>query len=142
MRIRFQPELVVKPDKPAKLIVRFRVDNAPPEARLLFSLGHFENGKFKSDVEDWGERAQLRHIGFDPKGKGGALLFEAAVSDWTKEFDVAGLADPGISSPICSTPGGENRWTSGEGRWASTMSRPTILKSSIFPRRSSPQPRG
>ena len=95
-RVRFQPELVVKPDKPAKLVVRFKIDNGPPDASLVFRLGHFEDGVFKTDLEDWRERAQFRHIGFDPKGKGGALLFEASVNDWSKEFAVPGLRGPKI----------------------------------------------
>lgn len=90
-RVRFQPELSVKPDQPAKLMVRFKIDSAPPDAILAFRLGHFEREVFKADVKDWDDRAQPRHIGFDPRGKGGALLFEASVGDWSKEFDVPGL---------------------------------------------------
>jgi serine/threonine protein kinase len=89
-RIRFRPEYTVKPDKPARLTVHFRVDNAPRDARLLFRLGHFERGEFKDDVKPWREQAQRRHIGFDPRGTGGALLFEASLGDWSK-FDVPGI---------------------------------------------------
>src|SRR5271157_494833 len=90
-RVRFQPELSVKPDMPAKLMVRFKIDNAPPDATLAFRLGHFEREDFKDDIKDWNDRARQRHIGFDPRGKGGALLFEASVGDWSKEFEVPGL---------------------------------------------------
>jgi hypothetical protein len=90
-RIRFRPELIVKPGKPARLAVQFKVDNAPPDARLLFRLGHFERGEFKDDIECWRELAQKRHVGFDPRGKGGGLLFEASVEDWNREFDVPGI---------------------------------------------------
>ena len=90
-RVRFRPELSVKSDKPAKLIVHFVVDNAPPGAILAFRLGHFERGEFKPDIKDWSDRAQPRHIGFDPRGKGGALQFEASVGDWNKEFDIPGI---------------------------------------------------
>ena len=70
-RVRFKPELFVKSDKPAKLMVHFMVDNAPPGAILAFRLGHFERGEFKPDIKDWSDRAKLQHIGFDPRGKGG-----------------------------------------------------------------------
>jgi hypothetical protein len=90
-RIRFQPELSVKPGQPARLTVRFQADNAPRDARLQFRLGHFEKGEFKDDIKHWTEQAKKRHIGFDPRGKGGAVLFEASVEDWIKEFDVPGI---------------------------------------------------
>ncbi|MFO0890562.1 MAG: carboxypeptidase-like regulatory domain-containing protein [Isosphaeraceae bacterium] len=90
-RIRFQPEYSVASDRPARLIVRFKVDNAPRDARLQFRLGHHEGKDFKDDIKHWSEQAQKRHIGFDPRGKGGTLLFEASVEDWVKEFDVPGI---------------------------------------------------
>jgi hypothetical protein len=90
-RVRFQPTLSVQPDKPAKLTVHFQVDNAPPDAILEFRLGHFERGEFKPDIKDWSDRAQPRHIGFDPRGKGGAALFEASVGDWNRDFEVPGI---------------------------------------------------
>jgi hypothetical protein len=93
--VRFRPELKVEPDKPARLTVHFKVDNAPRDALLLFRLGHSEHGKFKDDIEIWKEQVKRRHIGFDPRGKGGALMFEASVEDWTKEFEVPGLRGPG-----------------------------------------------
>jgi hypothetical protein len=88
-RVRFRPVLTVGPDKPARLMVHFKVDNAPRDARLHFRLGRPERGEFK-DVIYWREQAKKRHLGFDPHGKGGALTFEASVEDWSKEFDVSG----------------------------------------------------
>jgi hypothetical protein len=90
-RVRFRPVLTVEPDTPARLTIHFKVDNAPQDARLLFRLGHFERGEFKDDIKPWREQAQNRHIRFDPRGEGGALLFEASVTDWSKEFDVPSI---------------------------------------------------
>ena len=89
--VRFQPDLDVKPNRSAKLTVHFKVDNAPPDARLKFRLGHMENGALQPEIKDWTETARPRHIGFDPRGKGGALLFEASLGDWSPQFDVRGI---------------------------------------------------
>ena len=56
--------------------------------RLAFVLGQFKNGKWVDDLTPWGAEAKRRHLGFEPKGEGGALQFEASVEDWTKEFDI------------------------------------------------------
>jgi serine/threonine protein kinase len=87
-RVRFKPELVLKPGQAAKLRVQFTVDNAPPAVGLAFVLGQFKNGKWVDDLTPWGAEAKRRHLGFDPRGEGGALQFEASVEDWTKEFDI------------------------------------------------------
>ncbi|HZW33253.1 MAG TPA: carboxypeptidase-like regulatory domain-containing protein, partial [Isosphaeraceae bacterium] len=90
-RVRFHPVRLVESGKPARLRVEFEVDNAPPDARLAFRLGRFEDGQFKDDLERWSDTAQRRQIGFDPKGEGGALLFEASVEDWVREWLVPNL---------------------------------------------------
>jgi hypothetical protein len=46
------------------------------------------------DLPRWEVEAKRRHLGFDPKGEGGSLLFEAAVEDWTKEFDIPQIRGP------------------------------------------------
>lgn len=90
-RVRFQPELSVQPDKPARLTVRFNVDSAPATAILLFRLGHMEGNEFKDDIKYWSDRAKPQHIGFDPRGPGGSVVLEASVGDWSKEFNVPGI---------------------------------------------------
>lgn len=90
-RVRFRPELNVKPGQPATLRVRFEVDKAPPETTLAFTVGRYINGKYVEDHSFRDRAAKRRHIGFEPKGEGGALLFEAAVEDWEETFDVRGL---------------------------------------------------
>jgi hypothetical protein len=89
--VRFRPDLDVKPDRPAKLTVHFKVDNAPPDARLRFRLGQLVNGQVQPEIKEWTETARPRHVGFDPHGKGGVLLFEASIGDWNPEFDVRGI---------------------------------------------------
>ena len=88
-RVRFRPEIQVKPGERARLRVAFQVDNAPANARLVFELGRSQGGKFLTVLPPWEDEAKRRHLGFDPKGEGGTLLFEAAVEDWIKEFDIS-----------------------------------------------------
>jgi hypothetical protein len=88
-RVRFRPDLKVEPDKPARLTVHFKVDNAPGDAILYFRLGRSERGAFKDEIE-WRGPAKERHLGFDPHSKEGAVRFEARVEDWSKDFDVSG----------------------------------------------------
>jgi hypothetical protein len=90
-RVRFQPELVVKPGQVAKLRIQFAVDNAPADAILIFRLGRNRQGQFVDDISTWSGPAKRWHLGFDPRGEGGALLFEAAVDDWTRDFDVRAI---------------------------------------------------
>ena len=87
-RVRFQPEVVFKPAEPTRLRVAFLVDNAPANSKLVFELGRLRGGKIVGDIPRWEAEAKRRHLGFDPKGEGGALLFEASVEDWVKEFDI------------------------------------------------------
>jgi hypothetical protein len=88
-RVRFEAIIPVKQDQPAKLLVKFTVDNAPPDARLSFHLGQYKRGEFVDVITPWEGSPKRQHLGFDPRGAGGALHFEAAVADWTKEFDIA-----------------------------------------------------
>jgi hypothetical protein len=90
-RVRFHPSLQVEPGKPARLLVEFEVDHAPPGTRLEFRLGRVEGGRFKDDLTPWTDTPKRRHLGFDPKGEGGALLFEASLEDWVRELPVSGL---------------------------------------------------
>src|SRR5262249_41518561 len=90
-RVRFRPTLVVESGKPARLHVEFEVDHAPPGARLAFRLGHLEGGRFRDDIPPWTGDAKKRHVGFDPMGEAGALLLEASVEDWGRDWLVPGL---------------------------------------------------
>jgi serine/threonine protein kinase len=93
-RVRFQAERLVEPDTPARLRVAFAVDNAPAETRLVFHVGRVQGGKFVDDLEPWIVPAKRSHIGFDPRGEAGGLLFEATLHDWTWERPVPGLVGP------------------------------------------------
>ena len=90
-RVRFRPERIVKAGQPAQLRIAFEVDKVPPDATLAFTLGRTEGKKFVTDVSFPPRPAKRRHIGFDPRGEGGALLFEASVDDWIETFDVRGI---------------------------------------------------
>jgi serine/threonine protein kinase len=93
-RVRFQAERRVESGKPARLRVAFTVDNAPADAQLVFRVGRVQDWKFLDDLEPWVVPAKRSHIGFDPRGEGGALLFEAAIEDWTWERPIPGLVGP------------------------------------------------
>src|SRR5262249_36875581 len=93
-RVRFRAERLIEPDKPARLRVEFAVDNAPADARLSFQLGRYQGERLIRDFEPWNVTAKRRHIGFDPKGEGGALLFEASIEDQVWERPVPGLVGP------------------------------------------------
>ena len=58
------------------------VDNAPKGASLEVSLGQGSPEQFESDLVERFPQAKQQSIGFWPQGKDGALIFEAAVSDW------------------------------------------------------------
>jgi hypothetical protein len=90
-RIRFHPELVVKSGGSPKLRVQFFVDNAPRDSKLAFRLGRYQSQHIVDDITPWLASPKRRHIGFYPNGEGGALLFEASLEDWSKEFDLAGI---------------------------------------------------
>lgn len=90
-RVRFTTERIVKPDQPAQLRIHFQVDKVPPQATLAFNLGREVDGKFKPDIQFAGRPPRKRHIGFSPLGAEGALLFEAAVTDWDDTYPVAGI---------------------------------------------------
>jgi hypothetical protein len=93
-RVRFHADRLVEPNKKARLRVAFAVDNAPPDARLSFELGRYQGGRLKGDFDPWDAPAKKRHLGFDPGGEGGALLFEAAIEDQVWEREVPGLRGP------------------------------------------------
>ena len=93
-RVRFRPELLVRPGEGAKLRVEFSVDNAPADSRLAFDLARYQEGTIVDVIPLWEAEAKRRHVGFHAGGEAGSLLFEASVRDWTKEFDVAGIHRP------------------------------------------------
>jgi hypothetical protein len=88
-RVRFRPEILVKPGERARLRVAFQVDNAPANSRLTFEIGRYQGGKLVPDLPRWEAESRRRHLGFDHRGEGGALLFEAAIEDWIQEFDIS-----------------------------------------------------
>ncbi|MGA9922416.1 MAG: carboxypeptidase-like regulatory domain-containing protein [Isosphaeraceae bacterium] len=90
-RVHFRTERIVKPKQPAQLRVTFEVDKVPPKATLAFNLGTQVGGRFDSDILFRDKSPKKRHIGFDPHGDGGALLFEAAIGDWEEIYDVPGI---------------------------------------------------
>lgn len=90
-RVHFRTERIVKPKQPAQLRVTFEVDKVPPKATLAFNLGTQVSGRFDSDILFRDKSPKKRHIGFDPHGDGGALLFEAAIGDWEEIYDVPGI---------------------------------------------------
>lgn len=95
-RVRLRAHPHVEPDKPeipARLDVAFRVDDAPDDALLDVRLGPFTDGKIATDLA-WTGPARRRHIGFDPGGQGGALLFEASIRDQVWNPLVPGLVGP------------------------------------------------
>ena len=63
------------------------VDNAPPGATLVVGLGRLQDGRFEADLTRRYPAAQRVHVGLRPDGPGGALAFDAAVSDWEAVFD-------------------------------------------------------
>jgi hypothetical protein len=67
-RVRFVAKCVVERDQPAKLIVTFSVDNAPPDARLAFRVGQIKGEQFVDDVT-FDTVAKHQHIGFDLPGR-------------------------------------------------------------------------
>jgi hypothetical protein len=86
-RVRFQAEPKVGADQPATLRIRFEVDHVPPDATLVFRMGRTVGTTFVDDLLV-NRPAKKRHLGFDPRGEGGALLFEATIEDWDESFDV------------------------------------------------------
>ncbi len=90
-QVSLSPALLFEPGKDPRLRVEFKVDNAPDNARLAFRLGRSEAGQFQDDLKPWSDAAKRRRIGFDPGGEGGALLFEATLKDWVREWPVAGI---------------------------------------------------
>src|SRR5262249_18562254 len=90
-----RPALRVRADRFAlagpKFTVPVEVDNAPPGATLELSLGRLQDGAFVADRTQKLPEARRRHIGFNPVGPDGAMLFEASIGDWTVELDAAGL---------------------------------------------------
>ncbi len=93
-RVRFQHTIEVKQGQRARLHVVFAVDNAPPGSKLVFELGRYKNGKMATEIPRWEETPRQGHIGFDPKGEAGAILFEASIQDWVRDFDIAQIRGP------------------------------------------------
>jgi hypothetical protein len=73
----------------SKFPVTVEVDHAPAGATLELSLGHLQDGTFIADRVRKLPTARRERIGFQPAGPSGALLFDAAVQDWTVTFDTA-----------------------------------------------------
>jgi len=90
-RVHFRTERIVKPKQPAQLRLTFEVDKVPPKATLAFNLGTRVSGRFVPVISFRDKSPKKRHIGFDPHGDGGALLFEAAIGDWEEIYDVRGI---------------------------------------------------
>ncbi|MGA7495813.1 MAG: carboxypeptidase-like regulatory domain-containing protein, partial [Isosphaeraceae bacterium] len=90
-RVHFRTERIVKPKQPAQLRLTFEVDKVPPKATLAFNLGTQVSGRFVPVISFRDKSSKKRHIGFDPHGDGGALLFEAAIGDWEEIYDVRGI---------------------------------------------------
>jgi hypothetical protein len=97
-RIRFRPSLpglleLVKRGEAPRLRVEFEVDDAPARSQLAFRLlDRTGSGQGQGDRQLWpATPAKDQHIGFDPGGEGGALLFEASSRDWVKEWPVPGI---------------------------------------------------
>jgi hypothetical protein len=87
-RVRFRPELDIKPGQPTKLHIHFAVDNAPLDAELSFHLGQVKSGRLVDEITPFKMAPKKRHIGFDPLGPAGALLFEVSVRDWTETREI------------------------------------------------------
>ncbi len=68
----------------ARVPVTVEVDNAPPGARLEFAVLQ-SNGSVEL-VRRYSS-AQQHRLGFTPHGPDGALVFEAAINDWTMSLD-------------------------------------------------------
>ena len=92
-RVSFLANPRVEPDKPAQLEIAFRVDEAPASARLDVHLDELRAGQVAAGLT-WLGPAKRRHLGFDPNGEKGALLFEASIEDpvWIKS--VPGMVGP------------------------------------------------
>ena len=90
-RVRFNASPNVKPDQPARLDVDFLVDNAPEKSTLEFRLGRFEGGAIIDDITPWSTPAKQSKMGFDARGEGGALVFEASLVDWSPSLLTAGI---------------------------------------------------
>ncbi len=91
-RVRFLAHPKVEPDKPAQLEVAFRVDDAPSDSQLDFRLEQVLVGEI--DDLSWHGPAKRRHLGFDPGGESGALLFEASIQDQFQLIPVQGVLGP------------------------------------------------
>ena len=89
--MRYLARSKVEPDKPAQLEVAFRVDDAPADAQLDFRL--VRDGEIADDIS-WHGPAKRRHLGFDPGGEEGALLFEASIDDQLVPIPVPGVVGP------------------------------------------------
>jgi hypothetical protein len=91
-RVRFEAETRVSKGSPAKLLVKFAVDNPPPGAKLTFQLLREEEGQEVAEWNvPWSAPAKDRQLGFDIKGDSGALLFEASEKDWVQDFNINGV---------------------------------------------------
>jgi len=71
--------------------VRAEVDNPGPGFSLEVVLGRSRAGAFEPEAVRRFATAQHRRIGFSPGGPDGALLFEAAVDDWSTTLDLSGI---------------------------------------------------
>jgi hypothetical protein len=71
--------------------VTVEADYAPAGASLEVSLGTGQGDAFEPQIVRKLDTPQQRRVGLSPFGPGGALLFEAALRDWTVPLDTTGI---------------------------------------------------
>lgn len=89
-RVWFEAAPILTPNQPARIKVRFEVDNAPPGAKLEFRMLGVDTAS-PDDIPRWVGDTERRHVGFHATAGEGALVFEATIADWEKEFETRNI---------------------------------------------------
>lgn len=91
----YQPSIRLRADRFGRSGQPYEVtiesDNGPPGSTLELSLLRRHGQKVTIDRMQRFPSARHQRIGFAPHGPKGGLLFEAAIVDWSAQFDTTGL---------------------------------------------------
>ena len=146
-RVRFAAERQYPKDSPAKLLVKFAVDNPPPNAKLAFQLYRDKAGHgIPVPSVAWKHTATDKRLGFDVKGGDRHVIVRGVRERLTRDSRSPGFMECAGSKRIWSTrpartspnrTGSRWSWTTGLLRpWGSTH-RPRSIegppKSSSWP---------
>ena len=88
-RVRFRPEILVKPGERARFARRLPGRQRPRQRQTRLRARAVPGRQDSDGPSPMGGRGQAAPSGLQPQGEGGTLRFEAAVEDWIKEFDIS-----------------------------------------------------